>query len=106
MKLKLTSFLGILLFTGSQHSAQAALSVERSRVIFNEGEKSVGLSVKNNNTQDPYLAQGWMENEKEEKINGPLMILPPVQRIEPDDQGTAGCGCLFTAQRQRKRILA
>jgi P pilus assembly chaperone PapD len=25
-----------------------------------------------------------MENEKEEKINGPLMILPPVQRIEPD----------------------
>ena len=84
MKLKLTSFLGILLFTGSQHSAQAALSVERSRVIFNEGEKSVGLSVKNNNTQDPYLAQGGMENEKEEKINGPLMILPPVQRIEPD----------------------
>ncbi|EHS97500.1 TPA: fimbria/pilus periplasmic chaperone [Klebsiella oxytoca] len=84
MKLKLMTFLGIILFTGSQHLAQAALSVERSRVIFNEGEKSVGLSVKNNNTQDPYLAQGWMENEKEEKINGPLMILPPVQRIEPD----------------------
>lgn len=53
MKLKLMTFLGIILFTGSQHLAQAALSVERSRVIFNEGEKSVGLSVKNNNTQDP-----------------------------------------------------
>ena len=66
MKLKLMTFLGIILFTGSQHLAQAALSVERSRVIFNEGEKSVGLSVKNNNTQDPYLAQGWRENEKEE----------------------------------------
>ena len=84
MKRKLMSALGIFLFSGSLHSVQAALSVERSRVIFNEGEKSVGLSVKNNNTQDPYLAQGWMENEKEEKINGPLMILPPVQRIEPD----------------------
>jgi P pilus assembly chaperone PapD len=40
MKLKLTSALGIFLFSGSQHSVQAALSVERSRVIFNEGEKS------------------------------------------------------------------
>ncbi|WP_434663835.1 fimbria/pilus periplasmic chaperone [Klebsiella sp. MISC125] len=84
MKLKLMSFLGILLLTGSLHSVQAALSVERSRVIFNEDDKSVGLNVKNNNIQDPYLAQGWMENEKEEKLSGPLMILPPVQRIEPD----------------------
>lgn len=67
MKLKLTSFLGILLFTGSQYSAQAALSVERSRVIFNEGEKSVGLSVKNNNTQDPYLAQGGWKTRKKKK---------------------------------------
>jgi hypothetical protein len=38
MKRKLMSA-GIFLFSGSQHSVQAALSVERS-VIFNEGEKS------------------------------------------------------------------
>jgi P pilus assembly chaperone PapD len=68
MKLKLMSALGIFLFTGSQHSVQAALSVERSRVIFNEGEKSVGLSVKNNNTQDPIsLRDGWKTRKKKNK---------------------------------------
>lgn len=60
----------------------AALSVDLSRIIFNEGDKSVGLTVKNNNLRDPYLAQGWMENEKEEKIHSPFMVLPPVQRVE------------------------
>lgn len=84
MNLKLMPLLGIVLLAGSLPLAQAALSVERSRIIFNEGDKSVGLNVKNNNVQDPYLAQGWMENEKEEKLSGPLMVLPPVQRLEPD----------------------
>ncbi|WP_058912148.1 molecular chaperone [Entomohabitans teleogrylli] len=82
MNLNFIYFSGLFLCSLSVHSAFAALSVERSRVIFNEGEKSVGLTVKNSNLQDPYLAQGWMENEKEEKISGPLMILPPVQRVE------------------------
>lgn len=62
--------------------AYGALSVDRSRLVFNEGEPSVSISVTNNNSRDPYLAQGWMENEQEEKLTGPLMVLPPVQRIE------------------------
>lgn len=82
LKVKVSLWPVLLFFITS--SVYAALSVERSRAIFNEGDKTVGLSVKNNNAQDPYLAQGWMENEKEEKINSPLMVLPPLQRIEPD----------------------
>lgn len=62
--------------------AQGALTVDRSRLVYNEGEPSVSLSVTNRNERDPYLAQGWLENEKEEKISGPLMVLPPVQRVE------------------------
>ncbi|MFS3191067.1 molecular chaperone [Klebsiella pneumoniae] len=64
--------------------AHAALTVDRSRLIYNEGEKSISIHVTNRNTQDPYLAQGWMEDENEQKIKGPLMVLPPVQRVEPD----------------------
>uniref|UniRef100_UPI00073D63E2 fimbria/pilus periplasmic chaperone n=1 Tax=Entomohabitans teleogrylli TaxID=1384589 RepID=UPI00073D63E2 len=30
----------------------------------------------------PYLAQVWIEDAAENKLNGPLMVLPPVQRIE------------------------
>ena len=62
--------------------AEAALTVSRSRVIVNEGDKSVSMSVTNRNTQAPYLAQTWIEDEKEAKVTSPLMVLPPVQRIE------------------------
>lgn len=62
----------------------AALTVDRSRLIYNEGEKSISVNVKNRNIQDPYLAQGWMEDENEKKLTEPLIVLPPVQRVEPD----------------------
>lgn len=63
-------------------SAQAALTVDRSRLIFNEGAKSISVNVTNHNTHDPYLSQGWMEGGDEKKLTGPLMVLPPVQRVE------------------------
>lgn len=62
--------------------AQAALTVNRSRVIMNEGDKSVSMTVTNRNHQEPYLAQVWIEDEAEKKLTSPLMVLPPLQRIE------------------------
>ena len=64
-------------------SSYAALTVDRSRLIFNEGEKSISINVSNRNTQTPYLAQGWIEDMHEQKITNTLMVLPPVQRVEP-----------------------
>lgn len=63
--------------------SQAAVSLDRTRVIFIGGEKSVSLSISNQNTQLPYLAQGWIENEQGEKVTSPMVVLPPVQRLEP-----------------------
>lgn len=63
-------------------TSQAAISLDRTRVIFIGGEKSVSLSISNQNTQLPYLAQGWIENEQSEKITSPMVVLPPVQRLE------------------------
>ncbi|MDD2047814.1 fimbria/pilus periplasmic chaperone [Pseudomonas putida] len=60
----------------------AAVSLDRTRVIFTGSEKSVSLSVSNQNTQLPYLAQAWIENEQAEKITSPLVVLPPIQRLE------------------------
>ena len=63
---------------------QSAVSLDRTRAIFNGGEKSMTLSVSNDNKQLPYLAQTWLENDKHEKITtGPLVVTPPVQRMEP-----------------------
>ncbi|WP_283397034.1 fimbrial biogenesis chaperone, partial [Escherichia coli] len=65
-------------------AAQAAISLDRTRAIFNGGEKSMTLNVANDNKQLPYLAQAWIENEKQEKITtGPVVVTPPVQRLEP-----------------------
>lgn len=47
-------------------AAQAAISLDRTRAIFNGGEKSMTLNVANDNKQLPYLAQAWIENEKQE----------------------------------------
>lgn len=63
--------------------AHAAISLDRTRVIFPGDQKSVSLTVSNQNQRLPYLAQAWLENEKGEKIQSPLLVLPPVQRIEP-----------------------
>ncbi|ELY3087350.1 fimbria/pilus periplasmic chaperone [Klebsiella aerogenes] len=65
-------------------TAQAAISLDRTRAIFNGGEKSMTLNIANDNKQLPYLAQAWIENDKQEKITtGPIVATPPVQRLEP-----------------------
>ncbi|MDV5227250.1 fimbria/pilus periplasmic chaperone [Providencia rettgeri] len=63
--------------------AQAAVSMDRTRVIFDGNQKSISLNIANNNKQLPYLAQGWIENTEGQKIQSPLVVLPPVQRLEP-----------------------
>src|SRR5690606_615439 len=65
--------------------AHSAISLDRTRVVFPGGEKSVSLSVNNQNKSLPYLAQGWIEDMNGSKLEagGPLTLLPPVQRIEP-----------------------
>lgn len=62
--------------------ANAAIALDRTRVIFDGANKSVSMNVSNENKTLPYLAQGWIEDESGNKITSPLIVLPPVQRIE------------------------
>lgn len=62
--------------------ANAAIALDRTRVIVNGGEKSVSLNISNENKNLPYLAQGWIEDAQNKKISSPLTVLPPVQRVE------------------------
>ncbi|MBC6558982.1 fimbria/pilus periplasmic chaperone [Citrobacter braakii] len=66
----------------------AAISLDRTRVVFAGNEKSVSLTVRNQNPELPYLAQGWLEDEHGVKLEGnsAFTVLPPVQRIEPKGQ--------------------
>ncbi len=65
-------------------TAHAAISLDRTRVIFNGDEKSMSLNIVNENQQLPYLAQAWLDDARMEKSPaGPIVITPPVQRLEP-----------------------
>ena len=75
------SLVGLFIFSSTAYSA---VSMDRTRIIFNGGEKSISLNITNNNKQLPYLAQGWLENTEGQKIQSPLIVLPPVQRLEPN----------------------
>lgn len=65
----------------------AAISLDRTRVIFNEGENTVVVNINNDNKQLPYLAQAWLEDGNMKKLTkGPIVLTPPVQRIEPGER--------------------
>ncbi|QJU42790.1 fimbria/pilus periplasmic chaperone [Serratia marcescens] len=76
------------LFIGGMSTAQAAISLDRTRIVYDSSEKSVSVNIANENKQLPYLAQSWLENEQGEKVKqGALAIIPPVQRLEPSAKG-------------------
>ncbi|EKS7428561.1 TPA: fimbria/pilus periplasmic chaperone [Enterobacter cancerogenus] len=68
-------------------AAQAAVVPDRTRVIFRGDQKSVSITLRNDNQSLPYLAQAWIETSTGQKITSPLTVLPPVQRIEPTATG-------------------
>lgn len=83
LKMKTPLITGAVLCALTTQSAFAAIALDRTRVIYNGSQKSISLNVSNENKQLPYLAQGWIEDAKGDKVTSPLTVLPPVQRIEP-----------------------
>ncbi|XJV80617.1 molecular chaperone [Burkholderia anthina] len=66
--------------------AHAAIVPDRTRVIFNEGEQAAIVTISNQSTTYPYLVQSWLEDSKGNKITSPLMVVPPLQRIEANER--------------------
>lgn len=69
---------------GFSFTSHAAITLDRTRTIFNGSDKSITIVVSNKNKKLPYLAQAWIENENSEKITSPFIIVPPLQRLEPE----------------------
>lgn len=64
----------------------ASISVDRTRVIYDENSKGVSVVVENTDSKDPFLVQSWVEDEKGKKITDPLVALPVLQRIEANQK--------------------
>ncbi|UIL53204.1 fimbria/pilus periplasmic chaperone [Pantoea agglomerans] len=85
MNIKILSSLmaGLLLGCAVMPQANAAIALDRTRVIFDGGKNSTSLNISNKNKELPYLAQGWIEDANGNKIDSPLIVLPPLQRLDP-----------------------
>lgn len=76
-------FLGFLIFNVSF----GQLAFDRTRVVFdNATSNSVSIIVENTSPNLPYLAQTWIEDEKGNKIEEPLVALPLLQKLNPSQE--------------------
>lgn len=73
-----------LLFTLMVGQSEAAVALDRTRVIYPGDAKSISLTIRNTNKTLPYLAQAWLEDIDGNKVNSPFTLLPPIQRLEPE----------------------
>ncbi|EMM6941603.1 MULTISPECIES: fimbria/pilus periplasmic chaperone [Morganella] len=67
-------------------AAQAAIALDRTRVILNGSERAESVEISNQNKELPYLAQAWIEDAQGNKIKDPLVALPPIQRVEAGEK--------------------
>ncbi|HDR2366069.1 TPA: fimbria/pilus periplasmic chaperone, partial [Enterobacter asburiae] len=75
--------LGVLALALVAQQVNAAIALDRTRVIYSGNQKSMSVTVTNQNKSLPYLAQSWIEDSNGNKTETPFMALPPVQRVEP-----------------------
>ncbi|MDW5415855.1 molecular chaperone [Iodobacter sp. CM08] len=72
---------------GAQASiVNAAVGLDRTRLVYNEQDKSTSLRIFNGSKALPYLAQAWLENKDYKKEGIPFAVLPPLQRLEADSE--------------------
>lgn len=75
----------VVLGVGLSFLASAAVVPDRTRVIFNEGSPFVSVMITNKNPELPFVVQSWIEDEHGKKIVSPFMVLPPLQRVEANE---------------------
>ncbi|MDI9803075.1 fimbrial biogenesis chaperone [Citrobacter koseri] len=67
-------------------TANATVSPDRTRIIFNETDKSVTIKLTNQSKALPYLAQSWVEDKNGQKTRDYITPLPPLLRLEAGEQ--------------------
>ncbi|XXD11642.1 molecular chaperone [Klebsiella sp. R445] len=78
-----------LLLAAAVDSAWAGVALDRTRLIINDNDRSVSANLLNTSSTTPFLAQSWVEDASGAKVTSPLMVLPPLQRINGGQKGIA-----------------
>ncbi len=78
-----------LFFIAQINSSWAGIALDRTRMIITCDARSVSANLTNTSPSIPFLAQSWVEDAHGTKITSPLMVLPPLQRINGGQKGIA-----------------
>ena len=78
-----------LLFIAEINASWAGIALDRTRLIITGDARSVSANLTNTSPSIPFLAQSWVEDANGTKITSPLMVLPPLQRINGGQKGIA-----------------
>lgn len=73
---------GLLCLLGTSFAVNAAVSPDRTRIIFNQSDKSVSVRLTNQSKTDPFLAQSWIEDKDNRKSRNYITAVPPMVRLE------------------------
>lgn len=79
-------FMSAVLFSGIiAMNAYSAVTLDRTRIVFPGDERSINIRISNDNPEEAYLAQSWIEDIQGNKLTqGAILATPPLQRIEPN----------------------
>ena len=78
-----------LFFIAQINSSWAGIALDRTRMIITGDARSVSANLTTTSPSIPFLAQSWVEDAHGTKITSPLMVLPPLQRINGGQKGIA-----------------
>ena len=77
----------VVLLLGSVGSAQAAISLSSTRVIFDAKAQEASLVVRNGDEKKNVLIQSWIEsNTPDDQGELPFAMTPPVSKMAPQGQ--------------------
>lgn len=63
-------------------AVNAAVNVDRTRIVMPGGDKSLAITLTNQSKTQPYLAQSWIDDDAGKRSELYLLALPPLQRID------------------------
>lgn len=74
-----------LLAVSATALADGGVSFTRNRLVFNEGEKAISLSVVNHG-ENPYLIQAGVSAAPDKQLRAPFLVTPPLFRLNGNAQ--------------------
>ena len=83
LNFKLISAALISMLIGIPQVSYSAVTLDRTRIVFPGNENSINVRIANDNPEEAYLAQSWIEDLQGKKLTqGAILATPPLQRVE------------------------